>query len=1050
MTRQPGKFMMCHGRVATLLLSAVLLLAIQAWAIEPPLQPRDFVRRPYPSAENPKYAANQVLVTLRPGYTEADLAALNAEYGSRVVHRLSNSNTYVLDLPGATGAPSETMVANQSAILKKHPAVASVQYNHAFRAAARPNDEYYQATYGMFGLLYGQWPLQPDPLDSTLQHIYAPEAWDLQKGSSDVIVAVIDTGIRTSGLLENGILIRRPHPDLVNRLITNPSYVFGQYGYVIPPDTAMWDFDPSPSETGVGSAAWMHGTAVAGLIAAETDNLYGIAGICWDGVRILPVKASSDTDAVFYADAVYEALEYVIRYRDSRVSSKTGEPLRVNVVNMSFGGNQPWPAILVTQVQRAVASGIVVVAAAGNDWEYGNFAPGYPAALEEVICVGSTNSRDLVSSFSQRGPTLDLVAPGEDVVSTAYNRDLAAFGENGDDGTTDPSDPGDDEEPPVNPPGGQSGGVGPLAISNTYPDQYGNYIAQFISGTSFAAPHVAAAAALLISHGVPASEVKDILCSTATPIGIGQPNDAYGWGLLNLRKALEKASIEVKVQTPAKSDTVTGPWPSFRIDFRHADKASIRVTIDGKPIIGGPRAAITDWEKYYYTLDAAAGKTYLQFDYPVPVGRHTITVSASSDIQFAPPGPTVIPSAQDTSTFAVRANVLRPGWHMFSVPYMLDRSIKPDTIIGSTATLWRYAYADGEVPNYAAYSTYSPTEGRKDNEASFHPDSAYGGLLVHPTISANATPPAGLGYWLRVRDVNGLALDLTNNKLTGAPINPASSYAIGLYKGWNMVGCPYLTPAGWQSAIFDFGGIRLTAQDAVLQGWIGNYVYTWDPAAGAYAMAPISTAFMQPWQAQWIKVKVGRPDDLVPGTPDDPLPRPRLENRLFIDGFEPISGVPNCTGAVARNWDAYSDTGGGVFTAQAPGVTGSAAQGVRPSGSGGFIGGIKQINIPAVVGERYTFSVWTRRARAGGSTWVGQGTRVGIDPDPSKDAVPVVWSSPLTSIGQWTQQVVYAQAQNPVITVYVEVDAFGSDHLVYIDDAKLIGGHDVTLIVNPG
>jgi subtilisin family serine protease len=54
---------------------------------------------------------------------------------------------------------------------------------------------------------------------------------------------------------------------------------------------------------------------------------------------------------------------------------------------------------------------------------------------------------------------------------------------------------------------------------------FGNYIAEFASGTSFSSPIVAAAAALLISHGVPSSDVKEILCSTATPIGFGRPND---------------------------------------------------------------------------------------------------------------------------------------------------------------------------------------------------------------------------------------------------------------------------------------------------------------------------------------------------------------------------------------------------------------------------------------------------------------------------------------------------------------------------------------------
>src|SRR5690606_38256589 len=118
--------------------------------------------------------------------------------------------------------------------------------------------------------------------------------------------------------------------------------------------------------------------------------------------------------------------------------------------------------------------------------EYGAYPPGYPAALEEVICVGSTDYRDQISSFSQRGRTLDIVAPGEDVISTAWAKSMASVDIDDDDNGTDP---GDDEEPPINPPapGGQTLGMDIQAVE-TLPDTTGNYIAEFISGTSFSAP----------------------------------------------------------------------------------------------------------------------------------------------------------------------------------------------------------------------------------------------------------------------------------------------------------------------------------------------------------------------------------------------------------------------------------------------------------------------------------------------------------------------------------------------------------------------------------
>lgn len=1021
MIRKPKEFM-SYGRVVVLLAVAVCLLAANAWGAD------TFGRRPYPSVSQPSYAANQVLITLKAGHTEVDLAALNAAYGSRAARRLSGTNTYVLDLPGS-GAPAKTFIDGKAGILKKYPVVSDIQLNHVYRPllSPQPNDEHYPAYYDPAGLLHGQWPLQPDPLDVTKQHIHAPEAWELQKGSSDVIVAVIDTGIRTTSVSDGPLLIRRPHPDLVNRLILTPANVIGPNG-LIPPDTAQWDMDPSPPETDVGEGGWMHGTMCAGIIAAETDNNIGVAGICWEGVRILPVKAASDLDALFYEDALHEALEYVIRYRDTEVSSKTGEPLRVNVVNMSIGGQAPWSPFLVTQVRRVAESGIIIVAASGNSWEQGAYPVAFPAAMEDVISVGCTNSHDIVSTFSQRGRTLDLVAPGEDIVSTAWSRALAASEPPSGGGGSGGAQP-----PPIGPPGSLSSGIGIQAISNTFPDAYGNYIAEFQSGTSFSAPVVTAAVALLFSHGVPTGDIRDILYSTATPIGFGRPNDTYGWGMVNLRKALEKASIEVKIQTPAKSSIVTNSRPRFRIDFRHANKQTIEIRIDGQLIIGGSGGAISDWDKFYYTLDAAAGKTYLLFDYPVATGSHSLVVTAVSDYEFVTPPP-VIPTATDTTNFVVRANALNAGWHMFSVPYILDSSISPETVIGSSAQLWRYAYADSDIASYAAYSA----GGRMDNEATFQPPSVIGNVLVHPSDLAVATPPAGLGYWLKVRS-NGLSLPGLDPALASEV--GSAPYAIGLYYGWNMVGCPYVSPTPWQSAIFDFSGIRLTAQEAVEQGWIANYIYSYDAVRQTYTTAPISTAVMRPWEAQWVRVKVNAPSTAL------------IHNASFLGSFASVGDALNCFGSAGANWFPFAASGSAYFSLGTTGLSDSSSQKIAPFGlnPGWFSSGIYQ-PVAVVPGERYSFSAWTKRV----GVWpTSEGTQVGIDPTGGFDpmAASVIWSSTVEgTVDQWTQQVAYAQAQASQITVFVKVVANspGADRTVYIDSAKIAGGPDAVLTVNPG
>lgn len=1023
--------LMTRGAMGILLVTISVLLSVQTCAAE------DFVRRAVSSASRPLYAANQVLVTLHAGSTEEALAGLNAEYGSSVSRRLVGSNTYVVNLPG-DGNPAEILIARESSILSKYPAILDIQFNYAYTPLVTPADEYFDAYYDTQGRLRGQWQFQPDPVDATIQHIRMPEAWDLQKGSSDVVVAVIDTGVRSTVLRQNGVVVRTPHPDLANRLL-RPTAVMGPDGW-IPPDVGAWDMDPSPSEE-AGYAA-THGTMVAGLIAAQGGDGIGISGTCWNGVRVLPVKACGDDTVSFYDSEIYNALEYCLRYRSDELSS-TGEPLRVNVVNMSLGKQSAYSPVMAAQIRRVAAAGIIIVAASGDHWDQGAYPPGYPAALDEVICVGSTDYRDIISPWSQRGRTLDIVAPGENITTTAWSRDLATVspeGSSGDDGGNSGGD-GGGEEPPFTP-----SALGPsiLAAASIFPDATGNFIAEFVSGTSFSAPIVSGVAALLLSHGVPAGDVKEILYSTATPKGTGVPNDTYGWGLLNAKKALERASIEVKIQTPANSSVVTNSRPRFRIDFRHANKSTIEVRIDGQLIIGGTNGVLQDWDRFYYTLDASAGKTYLLFDYPVSAGSHTITASAQSDVVFAAP-PSVIPAATATSTFTARPNELNPGWHMFSVPYILHESVVPEHVIGYTAQLWRYAYADGATGSYAAYSP----GGRMDAEATFQPPSVIGNSLVHPLDEMFATAPAGVGYWLKVRSTTGLAIPALDPSLAsevrGAP------YSIGLYNGWNMVGCPFLSPTSWQTAVFDFGGLRLTAQEAVMQGWIANYIYSYDATRQAYVTAPVSSAVMQPWKSQWVRVKVGRDDSA------------RIVNPTFSGEYRAVNvpATDQSTGYIGSNWSAYSTSGAGYFQVGTPGMADSTSQKISPrvSTTGYLRSGMWQ-DVAVLPGQQYSFSVWTKRLMdcssvIGACRWpIGEGTRVGIDPtggtDPMADTV--IWSTSMEGlVGQWTQQTTYAQAQSSNITVFVEVVAYspGLDRIVYIDDARISGGHDVTLIVNP-
>ncbi|WP_075982993.1 S8 family serine peptidase [Bacillus massilinigeriensis] len=186
-------------------------------------------------------------------------------------------------------------------------------------------------------------------------------------GNKGIKVAVIDTGIYGG------------NPELSGQLLP---------GYNVPDSMSQ----PYAED---------HGTHVAGIIAAKKNNGVGGYGIN-PNAKIIPIDVfSRDVGASEYY--VAEAILYAV---------KQG----AKVINMSLGTTVPTP-LIEEAVKAAIKKNVTVVAAAGNEaWDL----PSYPAAIEGVISVGSTNKDKQLSAYSNYGPSVDVVAPGEDVYSTIY------------------------------------------------------------------------------------------------------------------------------------------------------------------------------------------------------------------------------------------------------------------------------------------------------------------------------------------------------------------------------------------------------------------------------------------------------------------------------------------------------------------------------------------------------------------------------------------------------------------------------------------------------
>ncbi len=227
----------------------------------------------------------------------------------------------------------------------------------------------------------------PDDLGSNalcdqwgLYKIQAENAWNVETGDPTVVVAVVDDAVQ------------RSHPDLINNCLA---------GW----DIADNDNNPNPSTT-----CHSHGTHVAGIVGAGTNNSTGVASIGFN-ISILPVKATTSSNTS--CNAITHGYSGIVWAADNGA----------DVINMSWGGYGS-SSTAAAVINYAWNKGVILVAAAGNN---NNAIPFYPASYSNVISVASTNQSDQKSSFSSYGSTVDVSAPGEGILSTVPFNTYACY-----------------------------------------------------------------------------------------------------------------------------------------------------------------------------------------------------------------------------------------------------------------------------------------------------------------------------------------------------------------------------------------------------------------------------------------------------------------------------------------------------------------------------------------------------------------------------------------------------------------------------------------------
>jgi len=278
-------------------------------------------------------------------------------------------------------------------LLKSHQLVEDVDFNYLRRPCVdkiEPDDVHY----------IEQW---------NLSAIRAPEAWSLNKGSNELVIAVIDSGVDLQ------------HEDLKNQFWLNSDEIADNKidddgnGYI--DDINGWDFTDAPTLDGTGDYTQRdntatdesgHGTHVSGIACAQTNNNIGIAGVSWN-CKLMTLRAGfniASGGSFLQDDDVAAAIVY---------AADNG----AKVINMSWGDIVN-SFIIRDAINYAYEKGCVLVAAAGNSSEDSVL---YPAALTNVISVGAIDRNYNVASMSNYGEGIDLFAPGIGILSAQiHNR----------------------------------------------------------------------------------------------------------------------------------------------------------------------------------------------------------------------------------------------------------------------------------------------------------------------------------------------------------------------------------------------------------------------------------------------------------------------------------------------------------------------------------------------------------------------------------------------------------------------------------------------------
>lgn len=797
-------------------------------------------------------AAGQVLVRMARTASPGDLDRLLAATGTQIIHRYASGDLFLIKLPAGQ------TVNEGIAALQRQAGVGVVSPDRLKYATRVPNDTRYAEQY--------HWPL-----------IKAEEAWDVQTGSSAVVVAIVDSGVDLD------------HPDLQSRIWSNPNEIPDDFqdndgnGFV--DDVNGWDFvngnnNPSPNPTGTDDYGVSHGSHCAGIVGAATNNAEGVAGHDWN-CRIMPLQVLSHGG--WGLDSwIIGGIEYAMNNG-------------ANVISLSLGGG--WSDPYTELFADAVALGVTIVAAAGNEYHGFTDDPGTwlsPVCNDgvmftdnNVIGVGATDRNDQKADFSNYDRSsrnfVDVMAPGVSILSTVYY---------------DPEHP-------------------ELGFNHPY---------EAYDGTSMACPVVAGLAALVLAH-FPAYAPADVTGQIKTAAdNIDAQNPEFfgmmGAGRVNSQNCLQDIPpalprTVMAYDTPDDNGgSITVAWSLSADDgkgfndvvgyrVQRSDTGEDDTWVTQVDLAAGMSTYIDspldDYVPYYYRVSVRDASTEVFSNATMPAEARDDTappaleegmltggdvpaddggaISLSWTAYTPPldfeayriwrteqpftdasalPEPLAFIGKSDTKTFIDRntpESELVDGVQYYYAVTVMDKQREPNEImtvnaigplVASPNFTFRYPpglsmIAIGAMPHDTNLGTIFGVEDPADLPlARWDPAGPDGGAYViysDTPDDAFLEQKLGRAYWYR-SDTSTI-LDIS------AMPAPPGNVSVQFQPGWNQIGNPYTHKISLNGATVTVFGVQLSLAESNDRGYTRDYGWLYDASTNSYRLLSTTMDFAE-------------------------------------------------------------------------------------------------------------------------------------------------------------------------------------------------------------